>query len=238
MAEYDYRDAQGRLLYQVVRLEPKTFRQRRPDPGTPGAWIWNLSGVEPVLYRLPELLAADPAAPVFILEGEKDADRLAAQGLITTTNPQGAGKWRVSFNKHFAGRRVIILPDNDQPGRDHAQVVARNLHGVAASVKVLDLPDLPDKGDVSDWLKAGGTAARLLELAEAAPEWTPEVGEAGPRAEIDQVLKSLDPKVSLAEKLSRLAPLAPMLARLSHLEAAAVMETLRERLKLRAADLA
>jgi len=178
----------------------KTFRQRRPDGE--GGWIWGLTAGEywrrsgqkdwfkvnrtppagaavkhfpqcaPTLYRLPELLKNDPEALMFIVEGEADADALAALGLAATTNPQGAGKWRAEFNEFFRGRWVVIIPDNDDPGRKHALQVAQNLHGIATSVKVLELPELPEKGDASDWLKVGGTRLELLNLADAAPEWS------------------------------------------------------------------
>src|SRR5262249_7462098 len=92
VATYDYTDEAGCLLYQVVRHEPKDFRQRRRD-GKAG-WAWNLNGVSRVLYRLPEVLNADPAATIWIVEGEKDVETLRAEGLVATTNPQGAGKWR------------------------------------------------------------------------------------------------------------------------------------------------
>jgi hypothetical protein len=91
VATYDYETARGEPLFQVVRLEPKDFRQRRPDGN--GGWVWNLNGLEPVLYRLPELLEADPGHVVFIVEGEKDADALAALSLVATTSPMGAGRW-------------------------------------------------------------------------------------------------------------------------------------------------
>ena len=174
VATYDYQDAAGALAYQVCRFVPKDFRQRRPDPKNPKKWLWNLDGVTRLPYRLPELLAADPAAPVFIPEGEKDADRLAALGLAATCNSEGAGKWRPELNQYFRGRRGVILADNDAAGREHALKVAQALCGIAASVKVLDLPGLPPKGDVSDWLTAGSSVARLLELAEAAPDWKPQ----------------------------------------------------------------
>lgn len=172
VATYDYRDAAGQLAFQVVRFHPKDFRQRRPDGS--GGWTWSLKGVERVPYRLPELLAADPAATVFVCEGEKDCDRLAGLGLVATCNPGGAGKWKADYAKRLAGRRVVIVPDNDAAGRKHAEQVAANLSGAAASVKVVELPDVPDKGDVSDWLAAGGSAAELLQLADAAPEWEPD----------------------------------------------------------------
>lgn len=203
IATYDYHDAEGKLIFQVVRFEPKGFCQRRPDGE--GGWIWGLSAEEygrrqggrdwykvqdeqsytetrnfpactKVPYHLPEVFKAQT---VLIPEGEKDADNLACLGLpegwVVTTNPQGAGKWPEDFKKHFSGKSVIILPDNDPAGRDHAQKVARNLHDVVASGKVVKLPGLPAKGDVSDWIKAGGTVEQLKILVEAAPEWIPQV---------------------------------------------------------------
>jgi len=166
--EYNYEDEQGKLLYQVMRFEPKDFRQRRPDGND--KWVWSLRGVRRVLYRLPELLAANPAATVFIVEGEKDADALFKLNLVATTNVGGAGKWRPEYSGFFGGRHVVILPDNDQPGRNHAEKVARSLQGVAASVKVIHLPHLKEHGDVSDWLDAGNKIEILLQLVEMAPE--------------------------------------------------------------------
>lgn len=147
VSTYDYRDADRQLLYQVVRYSNKTFLQRRPDGA--GDWIWNRNGTTPVLYRLPELRQA-PDRLVFITEGEKDADRLAVLGLIATTNVTGAGKWHDEYNAEFAGRKVVILPDNDEPGRAHAAQVAAALLPVAAEVRIVALPGLPPKGDVSD----------------------------------------------------------------------------------------
>lgn len=171
VARYPYRDEAGELLFEVVRHSPKSFRQRRPDGS--GGWVWSLQGVRSVLYRLPELLSS-AGRQVLIVEGEKDADRLSELGFVSTTNPGGAGKWKVEFCEALRNRYVIIVPDNDEAGRRHAQLVARTLHGIAARVKVLMLPDLPDKGDVSDWLSVGGTAKELKRLAKGAAEWKPD----------------------------------------------------------------
>ena len=162
----DYRDEQGTLLSQAVRYEPKAFKQRRPD--SKGGWIWNLDGVRRVPYRLPELMAADPAQWVHIPEGEKDADSLARLGLAATTNSEGGGKWRDELSPYLKGRRVAILPDNDALGQAHAQGVARKLAPYAAEVRIVNLPGLPDKGDVSDWLAQGHTKEELVALVEAA----------------------------------------------------------------------
>src|SRR6185503_2530504 len=86
VATYDYRDEKGELLNQVVRLEPKSFRQRRPDGK--GGWIWALGDVRRVLYRLPEM-NRDRKQPLWIVEGEKDADALAVLGFRVTTTLGG-----------------------------------------------------------------------------------------------------------------------------------------------------
>jgi hypothetical protein len=136
LAIYDYLNYAGELLYQVVRFEPKDFRQRRPDGK--GGWIWNMQGVQRVLYRLIELRESGPDEWVFIVEGEKDADRLAAQGLVATCNVGGAGKWREEYSQALRDRRVCIIPDNDEPGREHARQVAASLHGIAGELRILN----------------------------------------------------------------------------------------------------
>jgi hypothetical protein len=168
VATYDYRDETGALLFQACRYEPKDFRSRRPIGS---AWAWNLTGVRRVPYRLPELLAADPSAIVLIVEGEKDTDRLAGLGFVATTNVGGAGKWRPEYGEPLRDRRIVILPDNDEPGRAHAAAVATSLAGIAASVAIVELPGLPPKGDISDWLDRGGEVAVLHRLiaAESVP---------------------------------------------------------------------
>ena len=115
-ATYDYTDEDGKLLYQVVRKPGKHFVQRRPDEK--GGWIYNLDGVRRVLYRLPDLLSR-PDETVFIVEGEKDADRLHRAGLLATTNPGGAGKWKAEYSAILNDRHVVTLPDNDSPGHKH-----------------------------------------------------------------------------------------------------------------------
>ena len=176
VASFDYRDATGELRYRVVRLSPKAFRQRRPDGN--GGWIHNLNGVEPLLYRLPELLAAPVGAWVFIPEGEKKVDALREQfGFIATCNSGGAGKLKADLAKHLKDRKVAILPDNDEPGRGHAQIVAANVALVAAEVRIVKLPGLLPKGDIVDWLEAGGTREQLLDLVAAAPRYKAETAK-------------------------------------------------------------
>ena len=162
---YDYIDENGQLLYQAVRKHPKTFRQRRPNPN--GGWEWSLNGVRRVLYKLPELIQASKDRVVFIVEGEKDVETLTSNGYVATCNPSGAGKWRAEFNEVLAGRNVVVIPDNDATGLKHAYEVADSLHGTSSTVKVLQLPNLPDKGDVTDWYSNGGSNGELETLTKA-----------------------------------------------------------------------
>jgi hypothetical protein len=172
VAQYDYRSATGELLFQVVRFEPKDFRQRRPDGN--GGWSWNLQGVTRTLYRLPEITEAlSLGKPVFVVEGEKDVDALWKLSIPATCNSGGAGKWRDEYSRHFRGATVYVIPDNDQPGRDHAQQVAKSLTSAGATVRNVDLPGPSKPGaDASNWLEAGGTAEQLYALADSAPVWT------------------------------------------------------------------
>jgi putative DNA primase/helicase len=173
VAEYNYRDARGEVLFRVVRYAPKDFKQRRPNSN--GGWIWGRGDLPALPYRLPELL--NSTEEIYICEGEKDCDNLAKLGLTATTNPGGADKdgeggkkWLAGFARYFEGRHAILIPDNDDAGRRHVRAVARKIRK-AASIKILELPGLPPKGDVSDWLANGGTRERLEELAAAAPYW-------------------------------------------------------------------
>ncbi|MCL5103010.1 MAG: phage/plasmid primase, P4 family [Armatimonadetes bacterium] len=164
---YPYTDTHGRTLFEVVRYVPKAFRQRVPKPG--GGYCWSVKGVSLVLYRLPDIISAiNSDVPILIVEGEKDVHALAGIWTSATCNPGGAGKWRDSYSKSLTGARVVILPDNDEPGKAHARMVARSLRGYAKSLRVLELPNLPEKGDVSDWIAAGGTRDQLMELAASA----------------------------------------------------------------------
>lgn len=172
---YDYETAEDELLFQVVRFEPKDFRQRRPNGK--GGWIWNATGVKQVPYLLPELSRAIAAREtIFVVEGEKDVDRLRLLGITATCNAGGAGKWRPEHSQYLKGANVIIIPDNDEPGRKHAQQVRESLTGIAAAVRIAELPGLPPKGDVSDWLAQGGTAEELLRLVTDVSHVTASVG--------------------------------------------------------------
>jgi hypothetical protein len=174
VAEYPYHDEHGVHLFDVVRFEPKDFRQRA------ASGVWNMKGVRRVPYRLPQLLdAVKKDRTVFACEGEKDVLALVALGLVATTNAGGAGKWRPEYAEHFRGARVVILPDNDAPGQAHARNVARHLFAVAKDVRIVALPGVAPKGDVSDWLGAGGTVDALKALVSATPILTAPVVAAG-----------------------------------------------------------
>jgi hypothetical protein len=176
---YDYVDEHGALLYQTVRYEPKTFRQRRPDPDNAGGWRWDLQGTRTVLYRLPDLRAAIANGDtIYVTEGEKDADALKALGFTATTNPMGAGKWLDQYSDLLRGGNVVVLADNDKAGRNHAERVVASLHGIAVRIRVLDIgsiwPECPEKGDISDWIAADGDTDKFKKIVEALPDWTPE----------------------------------------------------------------
>jgi len=173
---YSYVDEIGQQLFEVVRYEPKDFRQRRLDGK--GGYIWNLENMPRVPYRLPDVLKA---VRIFWVEGEKDVDALNAIGITATTSPMGALAFRPEYAEHFKPHQhVIIIPDNDDAGRDYALTVAAALAGKVASVRILELRGLPSKGDVSDWLvgkQPKAAAAELTRLAETAPDWKlPEEG--------------------------------------------------------------
>ena len=185
IAEYIYRTAEGEFSRKVCRTADKQFPQFR---WTGSKWQSGTDGVPILPYRLQELIKAAAETPIFICEGEKDCDRLAALGFIATTNPMDAGKWRSSLNKWFADRSVFIIPDNDDLGRKHAADIARNLKSAAARVRVVDLPGLTKKGgDVSDWLDADpDNKDKLIDVATAV---TPAKQPCGGAALLDDVSK-------------------------------------------------
>jgi hypothetical protein len=164
-ATYDYVDEAGDLLFQVVRFEPKDFRQRRPDGH--GAWIWNLQGMRRVLYRLPEVLdAAKIGGEIFVVEGEKDVQALERAGAVATCNPGGAGKWRDDYTASLIGAAVVrIVADNDDPGREHAREVVASLTSAGVPVELLHAPA---GKDVAEHLGSGQSLDELepIELEE------------------------------------------------------------------------
>lgn len=161
VATYDYTDENGALLYQVVRLVPKSFRQRHKNAA--GEWAWNMEGVRRVPYRLMDVMAKEF---VLICEGEKDCDNLSKLGFAATCNVGGAKKWLDSYSEFLRGKVVVVIPDNDGPGKEHAEMVIKSLAGKAKGVSRLLLPE-PHK-DASDFISAHGAHAKeeLLKLIE------------------------------------------------------------------------
>lgn len=176
IATYRYQDADGRDVREKLRYDPKDFRIRHRDAA--GNLVYKSGDGPAVLYRLPELKAAiEQGRTVFVVEGEKDADRLAALGLVATTNIEGAAKpshtpkWKPEYTAQLSGAaRVVLVPDNDEPGKAHMKHVAAKLAGKVAEVRCLELPGLPHKGDVSDWLNAGKSVEELKALVNDLPE--------------------------------------------------------------------
>lgn len=156
VAVYDYTDESGKLLFQCLRYEPKGFSQRRPDG--PDKWIGNLKGVRRVLYRLPRVVSAQI---VLVAEGERDAETLESLGFVATCNPMGAGKWRPEYADALRGKDVVVFPDNDEPGKKHADQIVDSLAGIASTVRVVDVRI---GKDVSDWV-AGGATRDVIQAA-------------------------------------------------------------------------
>lgn len=179
VATYDYCDGSGRLLYQVVRYEPKTFRCRRPDPSQPDGWNWSMEGVKRVLYHFADVRDSG-SQPIYLVEGEKDADNLRRLGFVATTNQGGAMKWDDCYTAALAGKRVVLVPDYDEPNRNgirpgwqRAVRLAEELHPVVASLRILEYADFTDgKTDITDWLNERDDGARELRaLTDAMPEF-------------------------------------------------------------------
>jgi 5S rRNA maturation endonuclease (ribonuclease M5) len=195
IATYDYTDEDGNPLFQCVRYEPKDFKQRRPDGA--GGWIWKLKGVRLVLYRLPEV---GKASEIWIVEGEKDADSLAALGFCATCNPMGAGKWRTEYTKSLRGKSCVVIADKDTAGRKHAEKVARSLHGAGVRCKVLELPGERVK-DASDFVATFSdktkAVAELRRMAGDAAEYQPmPTGQPAPDA-MQAAIHDSRPKIRL-----------------------------------------
>ncbi len=143
--------------------------------------------VRKVLYRLPGVInAVSQKLPVYFVEGEKDVENLVNLGFTATTNQCGAGEaWDPAYGACLKGASVVIIPDDDPPGLEHAEKYATALSGIAAEVKLVRLPNLPTGGkDVSDWIAAGHTKMELEVLVAATqpyvPPGTPVIMDSGP----------------------------------------------------------
>lgn len=194
-ATYDYTDEHGTLLYQAVRYEPKDFRQRRPLEG--GGWSWSIKGVQRVLYRLPEILQAVAAGnPILICEGEKDVEAARALGLTATCNAMGAdngtgNKWLKEFGEIFKGADVIVIPDQDDPGKRHAEWVISTLDGFARNVGIAN----PKVGkDLADWIDSGAKVDDIFEATVDAFERSGAVSATrGSLLKVGDLIKDIKP---------------------------------------------
>ena len=158
VAEYNYTDERGELLYQVIRTEPKGFFQRRPDAN--GGWIDRKSPRQ-VLYRLREVLESPI---VFVCEGEKDVETLREHGFVATTNAGGAeAPWLPGYTDALRGREVILLPDRDRPGRERVARIARKLVGNVARLVILEVDGAKD---ITEWFQQGHSECELIAQLE------------------------------------------------------------------------
>ena len=172
------------MVYQVTRSLDKKFSQRRPDGA--GGYVYNLKDVDPVPYNLPMIMQALDE-PVFVVEGEKCAGALIMAGFIATTNSGGAGNWSDALSEYLQGRDVIILPDNDAPGMKHADKVAASLWGKAKRIKCVELPGLPPKGDVVDFLTKY-SSSDLITVVQSASAINEKPAVSGP--DVERVLQA------------------------------------------------
>lgn len=203
---YPYHAASGELLYRIARYETEDGKKdfRAQSQGKDGEWKNTIRGIERVLYRLPELIAADKSEFVYIVEGEKKVDALRELGFVATCNPGGAGKWRAEFNQYLKDRNLVPMPDEGEAGESHVATIAEQNAEYATSLRVLRLPDLPPKGDVVDWLAAGGTADQLRQLTADCPAYDPanekpaiitnysETGDGREPLPINRILSDID----------------------------------------------
>jgi len=190
VATYRYEDTDGVHVMDVVRFKPKGFRPRRPDGE------WTLKGVTRVPYRLPELLSGiKEGREVLILEGEKDCDNAESLGLVATTFAGGAGKWLEEYSKWFQKAKVICIPDNDDAGRKGMHRIASETSKIAQSVRWLELPDISEKGDFSDWINIEGNDLEKFNalILNSSTAWKEELVE----DENGHLLKELNQQYSI-----------------------------------------
>lgn len=171
IAEYHYQDAKGHENYEIVRIEPKGFYARRK---VNGRYLRNLQGVKKEPYRLRQLNeAVENNKNILIVEGEKDCDNVADQLRLTATTFSFGLKWQSHYGEYFEGAKVVIIPDNDKPGIEKALNIAAQLKPIVKSLRLVMLPGLPNKGDISDWIEKGGTREQLIQLIKDTPPWRP-----------------------------------------------------------------
>lgn len=172
VAKFTYKNADGTDFQQVWKYDwiDKDGKRQKPFPPyhlENGRWVKGKPAGPPILYRLPELLAAPPDALVHIFEGEKDADRGAALGLVATCNPYGAGKWHPNLTEQLRRfHRFCLHEDNDDAGRQHVAKIAAALKSFAKEILIVRYPELPEHGDFSDFINAGNAIEAVAQRAQ------------------------------------------------------------------------
>lgn len=170
-ATFYYRNTNNEIVYRKQRIEPGKngkskefyFHHQKNGQWIPGR------GHTPLLYNLPKL---SQVTDIFIVEGEAHCDFLDQWGIVGTTLDTGAnarpGNYDLSALK---GKNVVILPDNDEPGRAYAANIAHTLYGKALQIKIVELPGLKEKGDIIDWIKIhGNNKQKLMSIIHETPE--------------------------------------------------------------------
>jgi hypothetical protein len=156
-------------------------------------WTKGLEDVTQVPYKLHELVDGVGAGkPIYHLEGPKDVEAARERLGVVATTSGGVKTWRPEFRSYYVGADVVVIPDNDDEGRAYADTVARSVAPVASRVRVVSLPDLVEKGDLTDWLDAGHTPEEFFALVEAAPT-TYATGEEEPWPEPRKLNSDLPP---------------------------------------------
>jgi len=162
-ARWAYHDAASEPVGVIVRWDQPDGKDIRPVARNGDGWkIGGMPEPRP-LYRLPDLASAKR---VYVAEGEPCAEAARSLGLVATTSPHGSKSADKADWSPLAGKEVVILPDNDPPGRAYADAVVAILARLkpAPVVKVVDLPGLPEGGDIVDWIDVHGDAAEPDEL--------------------------------------------------------------------------
>jgi hypothetical protein len=167
VARYKYTSADGEVLFAKVRFEPKGFSLERWEDG---GWEHGLNGSEKPVYRLPQVLAAvAQGRPVWVVNGEKSADRLAGLGITATCTYDGEGKWKPEYGNLLKGADVTVVADRDDTGVKHARMVREDLRGKAASVRLVQSATTGSHHDVADHLDAGFGLDQLVPLGSYRP---------------------------------------------------------------------
>jgi len=163
---WEFTSPSGKVLY-IQRHKREYYRGVGED-----LWKKGLDGTAQVLYNLPELICGIRSGePIFHVEGPKDVETARERLGVVATTSGGTSSWRSSYREHYLGADVVIIPDNDKPGRKYATVVAQDISAVARSVKVVELPGLQEGGDLTDWLETGHTKQEFFAAVEKAPAY-------------------------------------------------------------------